>query len=427
MPGDETNLSELILAIRRSLFKIILFAVVITSAVVGYTYINAPKWKVSSSLLIVMQDDMPQSANIGSLLGKESASPLGVLTGVLNSRRSFEYISGQTGLKVKELRDRLLIKDSPGASQLRMEITTNNIEQGKKVLRSATDILGQLDKEASFSTSVAQLKKLEELYKSQIAIVDELTKKVVVFQKTAKVINPTSLKQDSTTKVDPTANVFIQLRDVEFQLASTTRQLEELKAKTKQSVAGASGLEKEMPSLRKWRDKAKELEFELKVARSQYGDEYPDVIRLNREVKLANEELQAEISRQMSAVQNEVEPGIAQLAAKRSLLVFQQSYLKELVAKAPDEMKSLRELERELAAGEANLQQLRTQLQQARIKAAARLLQWRILDDPAPSEEPTNKDFKTRGAITFVVGLLLGVVWVAMRFLAKVKPSHAVG
>lgn len=426
MNKDDAKLSELIVELKRNWLKVFLLAAVLTSAVLIYTWWSKPKWKVSAAILIVTQDDMSQSAALGSLLGKESSSPIGVLMGVLNSRSAIDFIASQAGMKPKELREILIVKDAPSANQLKLEVTVKDPQRGIKILNSALDVLTKFDKEASFSTSAAQLKKLESLYIAQQAKVEETSRRMLAFQQKAKVFVLPSAKSDASgaVKIDTNTLIFNQLKDAEFQASTLSAQIEAARSRSKQTVSASSSLPTNVPSVELWRKRLTEAQYELNVAQTKYSDEYPEVKELKAKVQQIQVQLESEVRKQLNAVNKNIDPEIANLLGRKTVVDFQLQYLKSLVSKAPDEYKSLRDLERELTSDEANLQQLRAQLQQARIKTASRLLQWRVLDDPKPSDEPTNKDFGVRGAATFLVGTLLSILLVAARILGKSNRSE---
>ncbi|MCA1948822.1 MAG: hypothetical protein LDL55_11965, partial [Armatimonadetes bacterium] len=221
--------------------------------------------------------------------------------------------------------------------------------------------------------------------------------------------------RDSRTVLDPSsplanAEYVRRYRDAQMELAKVEQQI----AAMRDSATRLGGPTLEVPSgipeIEAWRAKTAQAEYDLKVARSQYGEEAPAVVRARQALEAARQSLRQEVGRYVQSVNQGVTQKVADLVAQRTVLQWQADTLRKLADATPEEaVEFSKKLQRvqELTASLAFLQE---QYEQAKAKAEVERVRWSLLTPPYVEEKPVNKSYTRNGLIGLLLGGLAGLL-----------------
>lgn len=146
------------------------------------------------------------------------------------------------------------------------------------------------------------------------------------------------------------------------------------------------------------------------MAELTYGPDAPNVVKLKREIQLARQQLQKEIENYLRAVNMNLDPNLASLEMQKAGLEAQVGALQQLAVRAPEDTMHLQRLAREVATLNDIVQQLRINLEQARMELARDPNRWEVLENGTLKEEPVNKRWKLNIAVALAVGLIVGTL-----------------
>ncbi|MCX7799463.1 MAG: hypothetical protein N2109_03880 [Fimbriimonadales bacterium] len=371
------------------------------AAMALYTFLTPPRWMARAELLIPYDESATARLALPTLA--QQADPLSVLRGIVLSRASMVRVSEATGLTVRELRDRLDVQVSPEDNQLLLACAHTDKALAEEVVRQAIRSLAYLARANTVSVSSRQARYLEETIVRRKADLEAAQRDLAEYVRDSRtVLEPSS----------PLANAEYvrRYRDARLELAKVERQIEAERASA--SRLGSPTLETPsgIPEIEAWRAKAAQAEYDLKVARSQYGEEAPAVVRARQALDAARQSLRQEVSRYVQSVDQGITKQVADLIGQKAVLQWQVETLGKLAEATPEEaVEFSRKLQRvqELSSALGFLQE---QYEQAKAKAEVERVRWSLLTPPYVEEKPVNKSYTRNGLIGLLLGGFAGLV-----------------
>jgi len=371
------------------------------AAMALYTLLVPPRWLAKAALLIPYDENATTRLGLSAMV--QQADPLSVLRGIVLSRSSLVRVSQATGLPVRELEERFDVQVSPEDNQLLLACQHTNRALAEEVVRQAIRSLAYLAKTNTVSVGSRQAKYLEEAIARRKEDLDAARRELAQYVR------------DSRTVLDPSsplanAEYVRRYRDAQMELAKVEQQI----AAMRDSATRLGGPTLEVPSgipeIEAWRAKTAQAEYDLKVARSQYGEEAPAVVRARQALEAARQSLRQEVGRYVQSVNQGVTQKVADLVAQRTVLQWQADTLRKLADATPEEaVEFSKKLQRvqELTASLAFLQE---QYEQAKAKAEVERVRWSLLTPPYVEEKPVNKSYTRNGLIGLLLGGLAGLL-----------------
>lgn len=398
-------------ALRRSWRLIALLAVVGAVVALVVTLLLPPIWEVHAALLLPDSQSSPSSAIAGvtASLGLETkAHPLDVLNGILNSHSARATIASKTGTTVRDLEKELGSSVDTTRNILTITMRNHSRQKALDTTALAIRVLDRLARDLNTTRAgrqAALLRSEVERYSSLLVAAD---RKLLEFQRHMKTAPP-SLQDPSAS------NYFRQLRDLEYKLAQTDRELQVARASALSSARKAVELPTGLP-VAVWRARILDLSYRLQVAQVSLGPREPSVVKLRAELDVARRQLRDEIANYIRSVNLGVDPSIASLAAARMLLSWQVDYTRAIANAAPDEAVELQRLLREQAVLDNVLSGIRADYAKAKIDADVDRVRFTILDQPYVLEDgPVNKRYVAFTAFGLLGGALLGAMIACLR------------
>jgi uncharacterized protein involved in exopolysaccharide biosynthesis len=126
------------------------------------------------------------------------------------------------------------------------------------------------------------------------------------------------------------------------------------------------------------------------------------VVAKQKEINVTKSQLQSQIAKELTSINEKLDPNMASLEAKRLLLQYQHDLLLKMSNIAPKEAVDFQRLVREALAQADLYKDIRGRYETARIQAQVERAKWSVLAEPYILEGATNK--------TFVRNILLGVL-----------------
>lgn len=380
---------------------IALLATIGAVAMVVYTVLAQPIYKASASILLVQSGNSAPSAAAQAamaLTGTGSGAPnqAGMLQGILSSETALLSISKAAGVKRRNLEKELLADYDAKQSIINLSYETKDKSTGLKVLRAALAALEKMNREIGFSVAARQANLLEKSVASAETELKAAEEELKKFASGAKTLTDSRGTEGASFYLR-------QLRQAEYELGTIQTSLSKLT-----STAVKSSTLNQLPSgvsaLKPWQDKLAALQYELQVAQKKFGPQAPDILALESTIAITKQQLQDATQKYLTSINEQIEPRLAELEAKRLTADFQVKYWKKLADSVPTESLNMNRLGRVVAQKTTTLAQLQEQYIRAKIESEVDRVRWTRLDEPFIEEEPVNKS-KSKPAI---LGILLG-------------------
>ncbi len=424
MPNEEISLTAFFAPIRKRWILVAsVTAVVIAGAVIN-CITRAPKWEATAVILFAPNDqDMRSLPKMMS----DQASPLSMMQGVLESRTGQDFVMQRLGLKRRALKRLRTITTDSKKNQLVITSKGTNKDQILAVAQESINALTEINRTVGFSMAQAQARYLEQAVRQKETDVVQAAKRLADFQVRMK----TSASALDDGSVDPgeagrmavlrQTDPLSQLKSYQFQLDSVRRQIAGLVKGAQMDARFAKDLPTGLvdPELRK---QLTDLQYRVKVARTQLGPKDRQRVNLEHELEVARQHYQSEIDKALKAITTNVADKVQVLREKEWLLDWQVSYLKEFAAAAPAEAIELQRLLAEVRVRRDVLAGVRQQYEKARIDAEVEKVRWGLLVAPSISDEPINKSVGHATGMGLMAGLIFSS---CLAYLLEVAPSPA--
>lgn len=366
------------------------------------TYTVPPVWRSKAVLLLpIPSADLGALSALGSLTG--DSDPLFVLQGILQSYPAQKHVGDTMGLTTTEVGDLLAVTTDGSRQQLSIAVDHADSKFGTKMVQSSLDILYKLSADTDLSLAAKQARLYGEAVERQEKLVREVEDQTLAFQK------------GSLTAPDPSSpysglTYMRRLQDTELQLGTVERQLAVAKDEAEKQASADAQVPSALVANQKWRDKLVQLEYDLQVAETRLGPMAPEVVRLKREIEVAQKQIKQEIANEIRSVQQNINPKVAELEAQRLVLEWQRAEMVKYSDLAPKEALEFQRLVREAMARSEVLKELRLKYEAARVGAEVERVKYSVLAKPYVEPKPVNKTFIRNG----LLGMFLGVMLAAM-------------
>ena len=410
MPPDEISLEPFLEGLWARRITILVATGLGIVATLLIVFLQKPVYR---SIAIVVTPSGTGSVSIGQALAG-ATSPLGVLNGIGRSPRVTRAVSEATGLSGREVQTALDFEESPVFSQLVISAEWPSRKMSLAMVETALSEMRGITANLSLTLGENEAKQLTVALAARETELNKAQAKLA--QMTAKF--KTVPDEASPLK---SLNTLNRLRAVEFELGKVTRELEVRREQARKVSQADILIPVAIPGLDEWRARVVELEYDLRVALTKFGDDAPEVETVRREAKVARDGLAAEVRRYISAVDGNLADEFAKLEATRQTLEWQRGVLAELAKSAPAEAVAFAKQRREVEALDAAARLIRNRLEEANVAAEVYKFPWTVLQPPMTQATPINKSYSIAAAISGVSGLLLSIFGVCLSIAYREK------
>lgn len=396
MEVREVYLSDVLGAIWSRKWLYLAIVLVAGGGTLVYTIVIPPLWRARAAILLA-QPESPRTAI--PILQTQQVQPMKVLKGVLESDTAIGRLRELSGYSYRDTRDKLDVVDETQANQLIITFKDKNSSLAQRSVETCLELLEELDSQMSFNVAERQAELLKTAIDEKTKELEAAQQRLVDFQKTMRVpIKP--------EKPEETGTLLKTITELELNLVGVQKELSEAKAQAKKSAQDIT-LPSALPASETWRQKLVDLQYALRIAEINEGDDSPNVKRLREEIVATRKQLEEEISKTLRSINSNIDKSVAELEAKRVVLTWQLAHAKELAQVAPNEAAQAQRLLYEVNVLEEVLTNIRAQYEKALIDSQVAKIRWSVLEKPHIEERAINKRYALYPAIGVLVGILL--------------------
>lgn len=392
------------------------------------TWLPAPVYEASSTLLFPAGGASSLAGlaqSLGISIPSGGAAPIKMYRAVLESDRIRGLVAGQAHVSPKLLLQATVVKDDPQASLITVSVRHRDPRVAQRIAKLYVSTLATLNRELNLPLVRNQVEFLEKELALRTKQLREAENRLLQFHQqmvqeggapspsggTSVGIFPASpLRALGGSMSGLDSSYLQQLNAAHLQLKQVQQQIVAARQAAQQAAKSATNLPADLPLAAPWRQKLTELEYELRVAELTYGPDAPNVVRLKKQIELTRQQLRKEIDNYLQAVNMNLDPNLAPLELQRVGLEAQIAALQRLAVRAPEDTLKLQRLTREVTTLNDIVQQLRLNLEQARMEMSRDPNRWEVLEEGTLKEEPVNKRWKLNIALGLAGGLMLGVL-----------------
>lgn len=425
---EEITLADLLSTIWQRKWTVAVVIVFCLLMGVLATWLPAPVYEASSTLLFPAGGTSSLAGlaqSLGISVPSGGAAPLKMYRAVLESNRIREMISQKTNVPPKTLMRITSIKDDAQASLITVSVRHEDPRRAQQIAQLYVSTLATLNRELNLPLVRNQVEFLEKELALRTRQLREAENRLLQFHQqmvqvggapspsggTAAGISSVSPLRALGSSISGLDSTYLQqLNAAHLQLKQVQQQIAAARAAAQQAAKSATNLPADLPPAAQWRQKLSDLEYELRVAELTYGPDAPHVVRLKKQMELTRQQLRREIENYLQAVNMNLDPNLAPLELQRVGLEAQIAALRRLAVRAPEDTLKLQRLAREVATLNDIVQQLRLNLEQARMEMSRDPNRWEVLEYGTLREEPVNKRWKLNIALALAGGLMLGVL-----------------
>lgn len=350
----------------------------ITLIAVAYAAVTGSREKpiYGAEARIMLTSIEAQAADnpLAIILGDQSG-PLNMLRGVFDSHETQVEIAQKAGLTKEDVKKKLTVLPEPQTKQLILQARKESTETNLKLVQAAVEVLDRRSSQLQFGPAASQAQKikpsLEAREKSLANVEDELAN----FTKTM-VSGPDA------------PSVLKQLRELELQYGAAQEAL----AAAERRVIDAADIDIPtfLPGTQELRATIIDRRLHLNTLLQSLAEGNPQVVKARRDLKIAEDTLNAEVQKYVRSVSKNVDPATAELAGKAAVLKWQVEEAQKRARLAPEEAKQFARLTREVASQTELVNQLRKQYELVLIQADTERLTYTLLDKPYTREDREN-------------------------------------
>jgi uncharacterized protein involved in exopolysaccharide biosynthesis len=382
--------------------SIALVSLIFGGATFAFIHFSQPKFRGIATLLVVTPD-LGAKANQLAVLSATASTPLRTIKGVMQSERELSAIRTKFNLDWRIFDTAFKVVDESQSNQLIISYESTDREKIVPVLEFSLSMLGDLDKELSFSAGSRQADTLRTAVADKKEELRAVEEKLLTFQKKMKA-------PSVPDKPETVGNYIEELRNLEFELAGVKQQLSTLRSQAKNAATAPSDIPTVIPNAKIWQKSVAEDEYELKVALTSLGPENPEVVSLTRKLEQSRVKFKEAVQSYYKSVNRSLDPKVAELEAKRTLLESQVITARGYANVAPQEALTLTRLVTEVLTVRTVYGQLRSQFEQAKIESEVGKVRWSVLDAPYIHPRPTNKARLIPSIASTLLGFFIALI-----------------
>lgn len=386
----------------RSVRLLAITAVVGAVLGVGLTLIATPKWR-AKSVLLMAQD--PTSTSPLSAIGGLQQDPIRIVAGVMQTERAKVAIAEATKIDYDELD--YGIRSDPSNGQITLTFIHEDKAKATQVVDLLIENLRTIEAEVGLNVADKETENLKKALDQRKEEVKQVEEKLLTFAKNSKTGPNPDKPLAALDYMRQINSLRVERKGVEAQLAS----LQESGRRT--ATEGANLPVKFNDDLTLWRRKLDEANYELRVLRIAKGDRDPSVQRAQEAVRLAQAELQRQVSNAIRVVNDNLDSEVLEVISRKLIIDSQISQLEPLATAAPLEGVEYQRLMNQYKLATGALELAATQYETARLKADAAKVRWGILDKTFIERDPVNKKLSTAVVTWGLLGLVAGVALAA--------------
>ncbi|MDX2065974.1 MAG: Wzz/FepE/Etk N-terminal domain-containing protein [Fimbriimonadaceae bacterium] len=366
--------------------------------VLAIVYVMPAQYRASA----IIVTPTSKSVSLGQQLAGQT-SPTAILQGIGTSTPLMRSVGKKNGMKLSDTRSAVHFEQDPVFGQLEISAVTGN---KTKSLALVTDMLEELRAiSAKLSLTMAeestkQLSTALERKKRELADAEEELQRLQRSMKTSPDASNPLVATSYTSR----------LRGLELELGTVNERL----SQARKYAENVSQAPVSMPTgnqvQENFRRRVMQLEYDLQVALTRYGDEAPEVQQLRRTIEVARKAYVTEMARQLQAVNQSLDTNLVGLEAQKAALEWSIDYVTELSRTAPEESLKFARALREVNSQQSALNTIRQQYEEAALQSEFYKYVWTVLQEPLAEETPTNKKYQLVAGIAAVGGLVLSII-----------------
>ncbi|RYD86074.1 MAG: hypothetical protein EOP84_00180 [Verrucomicrobiaceae bacterium] len=408
------------------------------------TVMRKPVWQAETTLLVP-----PPSFSLANLTGTSAASSfassingpsiLRINKMLLESDRALTTVLRKAGLpgSITEQKRALIrmrdVQTEQTSNSITLTIRHENPETARKISHLYVQALRQLSRTLNVQKSGGEADAVEETLRAKQADLRAAESKLQQFQERARTsfsMTPSpggaSGQPDSGSPIVTSGDWLTQLRNSEIALDGARRAYQALIAGANKALSLSGKAPTVIPFTEKLRQAVIEKETGVSLIANKYGPDSPELLRAQRDLKVAQNQLQQEVARYQQSLNLGVsDPALAEAALKEAQLQGRVEALRQLAAQAPIEARQYMELYRRVSVLSAITTRLESQLSLASIARSNDPNAWNVVDDAVVGDRPVNKSFIRNGALGAGAGFMLGLIGVLLRSGGKrSKPTR---
>jgi len=430
-------------AIRKRYRMILLIMSIAIAGAIAGTYLPSQKYEATAKLLFPQGGVAGIAAVAASLgVGAGVQNPIDTYQEILQSRPIIEKVARRTNLTLEEAEDAVRISGKKDAGIIEIQARGRTPAEAAWIANSYRWALEDMDRKLKLSSITPEISFVQAQLEKSKADFDKAQEKLRRFQEEHRILSSTGgaggtlssgiisslsgitslsniagVPSLATPTVTGTMYAYDdQLRGVEIQLRDIEARIQQFKAKQEHIISQATELPADMPLAQKWREQLTQKEYDLAVARHQYGESHPKVVLLNKDIAEIKKQLFDEVARSRKALEQGLMPELVSFEIEKVALQAKRAALTKLVTQGPGLDEQMNRLVQEVQF-QANLYStLRAQYVQFEMDRQRSPNRWEVLQDAVPPEKPFR---------SIMLNLALGViVGGALSWLAVLYANH---
>lgn len=360
-------------------------------------FLIPPVYRTQASAILVTSDIQgPPPA----VFGLRAPTPLDILEGILRSEPLRQRIALVGDMPPDTVDDYLRLEKLHEQNKFVLYTEDADTTRAKRCLAETLTALADLNESLAIGAAAQQAR-----YLSQAVPVWEEKLKTQQNQLTAfqqKMKAPTDPRNNSGV-----ADILKRAKDIQFELAKTSREIDTIKAGLESRVAQSLDLPTDLTALESIRSNIRSLERKLASLEEIYGPSHPEYLAALRELRIAKEAGEVEVATALAALNANLNTELSNMVAKKVMLEWQLEEATAVANVAPSEASTLYRLSLEVETTAAVLQQLKKQLEQANVDAQVDKVRWSVLESPTTIHPPVNKRYVRTPLIVFLLTTFL--------------------
>lgn len=368
-------------------WKYVIFPITILA--VAFAFYSAKKEEpvFGAEARILMTSMEAQSEGLNLVLGDQSG-PINMLRGIFESRDTRKMIGDRAGMDVEEVKKKLTVLPDSQTKQILIQSRKLSTEKNLELVKVAIDVLEARSAELQIGPAGKQADLIKETLDKREGELNKAEDELAKFSKTM-VSGP-----DATSTM-------AQLRELELEYGAAQKALESAEQRVRASASGGVEIPSFLPGTEELKRTIIDRRLALVTLQQSLGPGNPQVVKAQRDLKVAEDTLNEEIQKYIRSVAQNVDPVTAELAGREAVLKWQVEEARKRANLAPDEAKNFARLTREVVSLTTVVGALRSQYETTKIQADTEKLTWTVLD------QPYTRDDKENGAAGKVIKFFL--------------------
>lgn len=403
---DQVDFVGLSRRVRQRFLQFCLVVVLVVGGAVAYTFFVPPVYQAKATVILPAQS-VPTPAlgglasTLGLQLGNSEQDSLMMIKAILESRRVAVEVAKQVGVDPDKLE--MDVREDRFANTLSLRVRDGDSERALRLSSLYIESLRAANKSLRLPTRSVAIAELESLLDSRQQQLMESEALLEDFLRGSQ----TAPFQMGLGGFSPNLSYKDQLNALRFEYEQLTAQLEDIDRRTS---ASARLLPDDLPPVMKWAEELTRMEAELTAKRATLAPGSTELRQMEQQYADAQQSLKRDVDNYLESIRERVAESTADIETQRVGIEEKISSLEVLAEVAPSEMTAYARLRRDTEILNSIVQQVRLELEQARLDRTNDPNRWEVLDEPYLEPKPINKRYGRNGAVALLLGVVLGAV-----------------